>query len=399
MSPNFRQGPARPGRVVMPADDRPLVVRGARVLTPAGLETTDLTVDRSGIVGLASGEVAGNMIDADGLLVAPGFVDLQINGGFGYDFTTQPEHIWTVGTRLPAHGVTAFLPTIVSGSTTQVDAARAVLAGGPPPGYRGAVPLGLHLEGPMIRPEYRGTHPVEALSPPALGRVEGWSPAGGVRMVTIAPELDGAAAVIAELVVRGVVVSLGHSGAGYEQALSAIETGARFGTHLFNAMTGLHHRSPGLVGALLDSPQMVVGLIVDGIHLHPAAVRVAWRVKGPEGVALVTDAMAAMGMGRGSFRIGSVQVTVGDDGPRNPDGRLAGSDLTLDRAVRNLIAFTGCPVTDALTTVTLTPARLLGDHRRGVIASGARSDLVLLDDQLVVRATIVGGEPVYRAAS
>lgn len=369
------------------------------MLGPEGFETADLAVDRSGIIGLTPGEVDGSTIDARGLLVCAGFVDLQLNGGFGYDFTTEPEHIWTVGARLPAHGVTAFLPTIVSGSAVEVDAARAVLETGTPTGYRGAVPLGLHLEGPMISPEYRGTHPAEALRLPTLPLIDGWDPAGHVRMVTIAPELEGAPAVIAELVRRGVVVSLGHSGAGYEQASEAIGMGAGFGTHLFNAMTGLHHRDPGLAGALLDSSQTAVGLIVDGIHLHPAAVRVAWRAKGPQGVALVTDAMAAMGVGWGTFRIGSVDVTVGADGPRNPDGRLAGSALTLDRAVRNLVSFTGCPPSEALAAVTSTPARVLGDDRRGVLTPGARSDLVLLDQGLGVVATIIGGDLVYRAGS
>ncbi len=340
---------------------------------------------------------AAERLNAYGLLLAPGFIDLQLNGAFGLDFTAAPDTIWEVGARLPRYGVTAFLPTIVTSPLTTVAAAQRVWQAGPPPGYAGAVPLGLHLEGPFLNPAKRGAHDATQMRPPTLPDIADWSPAQGVRLVTLAPELPGAVEVIHALHQRGVLVSAGHSMADYDQAQAGLRAGVSYGTHLFNAMPTLDHRAPGLAGALLTDPQAIVGIIPDGIHLHPAIVQLIWQAKGPGQVSLVTDAMAALGWPPGRYPLGNFEVIVDETSARLSDGRLAGSILSLDQAVRNLIAFTGCTFPEAIATVTTVPARSLRLADYGVLALGARADLTLLTADMHVAATIVGGRLAWRA--
>jgi N-acetylglucosamine-6-phosphate deacetylase len=338
------------------------------------------------------------VIDADGLLLAPGFIDLQFNGGFGQDFTADPTAIWSVAAGLPRYGVTAFLPTIITSPLEKVAAGQRVVVEGRPTGYRGATPLGLHVEGPFLNPAKKGAHNPNYLRPPSLDAVRDWSPADGVRLVTLAPELPGALEVIEALSSRGVLVSAGHSMATYEQAAAGFDAGIRYGTHLFNAMPSLLHRDPGLPGALLTDERVTVGLIADGIHTHPAVVKLVWQALGPARLNLVTDAMAALGMPPGQHLLGDFVVTVDGETCRLADGTLAGSILAMDEALRNLLAFTGCSLEEALQTITTTPACAIGlAHERGQIAPGYVADLVLLSPDLHVRGTIVGGELVYAA--
>jgi N-acetylglucosamine-6-phosphate deacetylase len=286
-------------------------------------------------------------------------IDLQINGGFGCDFTSNPESIWEVGARLSEFGVTAFLPTIISSPAGTVERALEVLSGGAPTGYKGARPIGIHAEGPMLAPARRGTHLEQHLRMPSIDLVAGWTKDAGLLMVTMAPELPGARQVIERLLANQVIVALGHSAASYDEAQSGFEWGMTHVTHLFNAMPGLDHRNPGPIAAAMLRSEVTVGLIVDGIHLHPAMVAAAWRMFGPDRVALVSDAMAAAGCGDGRFRIGHAEVTVTDGRALNHEGRLAGSTLTLDQAVRNLMTFTGCSEADALGATTTVPTRIL----------------------------------------
>jgi N-acetylglucosamine-6-phosphate deacetylase len=256
----------------------------------------------------------------------------------------------------------------------------------------------LHLEGPFLNPQAHGAHDRAHLSDPSSTAIESWSRAAGVAMVTLAPELPGALHVIEELTRRDVVVAAGHSRATYDVAGEAIRAGVRHGTHLFNAMGPLGHREPGLVGALLDDPSVSVGLIADGVHVHPAMVRLAYAIKGPERrLALVTDAIAALGAGEGRYRLGSLDVEVGPTGVWLQDGTLAGTAIEPCATVRNLMAFTGCPLPDAIAGWTSTPARLLDLSRKGSIAPGFDADLVLLTEELEVRATIIDGWIVYEA--
>lgn len=321
----------------------------------------------------------------------PGFIDLQVNGLLGHDLTADPGALWVVGEALVRAGVTAFLPTLVSTAPSVIERARAVWAAGPPPGYRGARPLGWHVEGPFLVPVRRGAHAPGMLRLPDRGLIADWSPATGVRVVTLAPELPGALELVDDLVGRGVVVAAGHSNATLAEARAGFDAGIRMVTHLWNAMSPLTAREPGLVGAAIDDPRVTLSMIVDGRHIDPAVVAMTWRAAGADRVLLATDAMAGTGRRDGHFPLGSMDVTIDDGAARLPDGTLAGSTLWLDQAVRNLVAFTRATPAEAIVTVTTTPARLLG------LAPEA-SDGVELSDALEVERTIVGGDVVFERA-
>jgi N-acetylglucosamine-6-phosphate deacetylase len=380
----------------------PFRIAGGRVLVERRWVDADVEVADGAISAVeprsAERTASGpQRLEASGLSVAPGLIDLQINGAFGHDFTGNPESIWDVGAVLPRSGVTAFLPTIVSSPPDAANHAVELLAAGPPDGYVGATPLGLHFEGPMLAPSRRGAHDERYLRTPSADVIAGWSRDAGVRLVTLAPELPGAGEVIGELVANGVVVSAGHSDASFEQAVEAFAIGVTSGTHLFNAMSGFHHREPGLSGALLMETAPPSGLIVDGAHVYPGAVAAAWAARGAEGLVLVTDAVAATGVQGGTTGLTLGGQSLSTDGSviRDDTGRLAGSALTLDLAVRNLVAFTGAEPSAALVAASATPARVIREPDRGEISVGAAADLVILDDALEVVATIVGGRIAF----
>jgi N-acetylglucosamine-6-phosphate deacetylase len=378
-------------------------LQGGTVLGTDGPRTADVVIDAGHVVAVhdAAADVRaaadGQMVDTSGLVIAPGLLDLQVNGAHGIDLASEPERLWEVAAALPRYGVAGFLPTIITSPPEVVEAALATLAAGPPPDWCGATPLGLHVEGPMLNPARKGAHPAAGLRLPDPALVAGWTRQRGVALVTLAPELAGAGHVITRLRSAGVVVSAGHTDATAEELNEAVADGVAYVTHLFNAMSPLGHRAPGVVGALLADPRLVAGLIADGIHVHPTAVAAAWRALGPQRMNLVTDAIGALGMGHGTARLGDVEVTINADGVRLPDGTLAGSNVSLDQALRNLVAYTGCTAADALATVTSTPARLLGLVERAAVAPGAPAHLTVLTADLQVVATIVGGELVHRA--
>jgi len=381
-----------------------LYIKNATVYTPDRvIDHGSVLVDEGRIaaVGTAADVTAPSgaaVIDAAGLVLAPGFVELQLNGAFGHDFTEAPSTIWKVGEQITRYGVTAFLPTIITSPLETVVAGQKVVTAGRQAGYRGAVPLGLHVEGPFLNPKKKGAHNANYLRQPTLEAVAGWSPAAGISLVTMAPELPGALEVIDALAARGVAVSVGHSDATFDQAVAGFDAGARYGTHLFNAQSPLGHRDPGVPGALLSDDRVTVGFIADGVHTHRAIIKIVYKVLGPSRMSLVTDAMAALGMPAGMHKLGDYDVVVDATSARLPDGVLAGSILSLDQALRNVIEITGCTLADALAMMTTTPARLLGiEGDRGRIAPGCAGDLVLLSPDLHVRKTIVGGEVVFAA--
>jgi N-acetylglucosamine-6-phosphate deacetylase len=380
-----------------------LLIEGATALLPNGplhgaaLLAEDGRISAVGPRAKISSPSGARRIDGDGLLLAPGLIELQLNGGFGHDFTSQPESIWEVGTRLPAHGVTAFLPTIVSSPREVAARTQTVLAEGPPDGYHGAVPLGLHLEGPFLNPEAAGAHDAASLRAPDPVEATTWTAAAGVRLVTLAPELPGALDVIALLLANGVVVAAGHSRAGYEEGVAGIGAGIRYGTHLFNAMPALDRREPGLIGALLEDERVTVGLIPDGIHVHPSLIRLVHTLVGAARFSAVTDATAALGMPDGDYRLGDHPLTLEEGAVRRPDGRLGGSALAPDDALRRLAEMTGDEPWDVLAAMTSVPATLLGmSAERGVLAPGARADLVLFTPDLDPVSTFVGGQLAYQ---
>jgi N-acetylglucosamine-6-phosphate deacetylase len=365
-------------------DDGVVLVDG-RLITAVG-RRADVLIPRD-----------ARLLSGRGLILAPGFVDLQVNGAFGHDFTLDPATIWEASRYLPRFGVTAFAPTLVSCPPPTIAQAQEVLGRRSTSElWRGAWPVGLHLEGPFLNPEQRGAHDPAYLQLPTMQLAEEWRPARGVRMVTLAPELPGALRVAEYLAQRGVRVGAGHSSASYEDARAGFDAGIRYVTHLFNSMTPLHHRSPGLAAAAMEDERVTMGLIADGRHVHPAFIRIAWR-SAPGRLNLVSDATAALGAGPGTYHLGESEIKAADERVRLADGTLAGTMLSLDRAVRNLVRLADATIQQALTAATTIPAALVGlDGRKGRIAPGYDADMVLLSPDLRVQMTIVLGEVVYQ---
>lgn len=352
-------------------------------------------------VAVVGGRVAATpasgapVYDASGLHVLPGFLDLQVNGAVGIDLTLEPERLWEVAAALPRFGVTAFLPTVITSSPDARWRALAVLAGGPPAGWSGAVPLGLHLEGPMIAAARKGAHPEAWLRPPSTDLVEGWSREAGVVMVTLAPELPGALDVVDALVAGGVVVAVGHTEASAAEVAEAVDRGAQVVTHLGNAMPPLGGRVPGPVGAALADERLVAGVIADGHHLDPATLAAYRNALGRDRFLVVTDCTAALGMPDGPARLGDQSVLVSAGTVRLEDGTLAGSAADLAQCLRVLRTATGCSLADAVAGCTRVAAGVVGDPARGHLGVGARGDLTLVDDDLHVVATIVAGRLLH----
>jgi N-acetylglucosamine-6-phosphate deacetylase len=375
-----------------------LRIVGGAVYSPYGFTERTLTIV-DGTIGeagdLDSTESVPD-IDASELFVAPGFIDLQINGGFGIDLMTEPENVWSLGRQLPQNGVTGFLPTIISSPPTATNMMLESLARRPAD-YLGAEPLGAHFEGPMLSPKRPGAHPIEHLVLPKPELIEGWSRERGLALVTIAPELSGALDVIEQLVEMNVTVSAGHSNASTAEAHAGFDAGITMVTHLFNAMAPLGHRSPNLAGVTLAERHLTAGLIVDGVHVDPVVVAAAWNAKGPSGIALVTDAVSAMGQAPGRYGLADRTITSDGISVRNGDGNLAGSVLTMDRAVRNLVSYSKCEPYEAITSATTTPADLIRETRRGRLAPGSAADIVLLDKNLEVQMTFCSGKLAHVA--
>lgn len=340
------------------------------------------------------GADVGRVIDGSGMAAAPGFIELQLNGIGGLDFTGDPDSIARVGTAPARYGVTAYLPTIVTSLPGTVERALdAVRVAGD---ESVPVPLGLHVEGPYLSARRAGAHDPALLRDPDPAEIAGWLDSGALRIVTLAPERDGALHAIERLVAGGVVVSIGHTDTDASTTARAIAAGATYATHLFSAMSPLHHRAPGAPGALLADDRVTLGLILDGHHLDPTVVSLVARLA-PGRISLVSDAIAALGLGDGEHRLGGRIVEVRDGAARLPDGTLAGSVVGLDACVRAFAAITGSGRA-AIAAVTEAPARLLGDRDRGRLEVGARADLVLLDEGLGVRMTIVGGAVAFEAS-
>lgn len=323
------------------------------------------------------------LVSTNGIL-APGLIDVHVHALDGAGMLdADAVDVAGLGRALARRGVTGFLATTV---TSPVDALERALANVPPVGtVDGARCLGVHLEGPWLSSARPGAQPVQHLVAPDLTDLDRLLAAGPVAMVTIAPELPGATDVVRAASARGVVVALGHSDATYDDACAAVAAGARHVTHCFNAMSPLHHRRPGLAGAALDLDDLTVEAIGDGVHLHPAVLRLMWRARGARRVCLVSD---AVDLG------GDTGLSPSPDGAlRRADGVLAGSAIALDRAVRNAVSW-GIPLSDALTMASTTPASVLRRDDLGRIAVGARADLVVFDADLQVRTVIVDGDVV-----
>src|SRR5438067_3847533 len=314
-----------------------------------------------GDVEVADGRVVGLGLGGGGRgLAIPGFVDLQVNGFGGVDFLDADAGGYRrAGEALLETGVTAYLPTLI---TTPEQQLRAAMAEVPNGNARPRV-LGMHLEGPFLSPNRLGTHEASARRDPDPALLDRLLAAGPVRLMTLAPELPGADILIDRLVESGVVASLGHTDATAAEANAAFDRGARSVTHLFNAMRPFLHRDPGIVGAALTRDDVVVSIILDGIHLAPETALTAWRAARGR-LALVTDAITGAGAADGSYSLGNLDVHVHEGTVRGPDGVLAGSVLTMIEALRNLLEL-GVPFGDAVQAATSTPARVLGEPELG----------------------------------
>lgn len=359
-----------------------LTIRGA---VDAAGHPVEIAISDGLIVGR---KIDSPIIDAGGLTAVPGFIDIQVNGGWGHDFTENPASIWDVGSLLPSTGVTAFCPTIITAPHDRIEAAQKAMLNRPD-GYIGAEPIGLHLEGPHLSHEGRGTHPSQHLVDPADTRIL----PDQVAIATLAPELDGALDLITKLVMGDIVVSIGHSAATAEQSKAAIDAGATLGTHIFNAMPPIGGRTPGIAGTLLTDKRVRFGVIVDNVHLADETVKLIW-LAAPDRVILVTDSIAAMGMPSGQYDIGGIPVTVANGAVRNADGNLAGSVLTMDEGLRNIVSTAGVSLDVAIKALTSTPAAALNRPDIGSLEPGSRGDVVLMSDGEVV-CTVVGGNVAF----
>jgi N-acetylglucosamine-6-phosphate deacetylase len=383
----------------------------ARFVALRGQVVTDYEVWPEGSVLLEGGSIrdvspdnsllgdAGEVHEHDNSLLLPGFVDLQVNGAFDVDVATEPSRVAELSQGLLSTGTTAYLPTIISSLESLYEEVLPELAVADGGRISGAEVLGVHLEGPFINLEKRGAHAAVHVVSPDPGLLARLLDLAPVRMITLAPELEGSGELMTLAANRGVAVSAGHSNAAFDLAYEAFDASVAGVTHLFNAMSAMHHREPGLPGAAFAHPRVVCGLIADGFHVHPEMVGLAFRMLGPDRVCLTTDAIAATSMGDGEYRLATRTVYMDGGVPRLGSGAIAGSVLTMNEAFRNILAFTGCTIPEAARMASTTPARLVGEGRRkGRLTPGYDADVTVLAPDLSVETTWRGGERVYEKA-
>jgi N-acetylglucosamine-6-phosphate deacetylase len=393
-----------------------IVLSGADLVLPDRiLSPGTLVIDGGRIAEIRSDAASGHLGTLHNHSIVPGFIDVHVHGVEGFDALDGGDAIASIAARLPRYGVTAFCPTTVACDPDMLRVAlEQVRRARETPIARSARVLPAHLESNFINAEYGGAQPRACLRRPAdaLGYSADEQATGAfgaadilaeivrampdVGIVTLAPELDGGIDLVEWLVSRGHRVSLGHSGATYEQALAAIAAGARHATHLFNRMSPLNHRAPGLVGAVLQTDEVAAELICDGVHVHPGVLRAAIAAKRPSRIIAITDATAAAGLHTGAHAaLGGQRITAGASAAHLDDGTLAGSILTMDRAFEMLVGTVGLSLVDASTICSTTPARELQLVGHGILAEDAVADLVVLGPELEVVQTYIGGQLVY----
>lgn len=376
------------------------VLTNAKLYTPFNIiEPATVVIENGRIKRVLEGK-SEEGINLEGKILVPGFVDTHIHGCCGYDTNDGTvESFLRMGESLVKYGVTSFIPTTVTASHEELLKASIAVAEAmnvQKRELRGARILGLHLEGPYINVEAKGAQNPAFIRKPDFNEfLEYWMASkGNIREITLAPEIEGALEFIGKVSELGVIVQIGHTRATYEETKRGIIAGAKKATHLFNAMRGFHHREPGTVGACLESDDVYLELICDLIHVSAVAIKLVYKVAGPERIVLITDAISAAGLPDGKYELGGLRVVVKEGICRLEDGTLAGSTLTMDKAVKNLVKI-GIPLRDVLIMATATPARALGRADIGVIKPGSNADLVVLNEKLEVEKTYIGGHPVF----
>ncbi|MFI5225168.1 MAG: N-acetylglucosamine-6-phosphate deacetylase [Candidatus Limnocylindrales bacterium] len=337
--------------------------------------------------------VGGPIFGSPTSRIVPGLIDIQVNGAFGHDFADPTADVESIARSVPRFGITGFVPTIVTSAPSVYPAALANLRRVSHPGE--ARVLGTHVEGPFISPRQHGTHDPAYLRLPDTVEAEGWLEAGDIRWLTLAPELPGALELVRFLVDRGVRVSIGHTDATWAESAAAVDAGATMATHVFNAMRPLHHRDPGVVGHVLAT-SLTAGFIGDGQHLAFDTIRLLARVKAPDELVLVTDALAGLGMPAGRHVLAGREYRSDGTVGRLPDGTLSGSLLPLNLALRNLVREVGLEPAVAIRFATLNPARAIGcAEDMGRVAVGRPADIAVLGDDWSVEATLIGGAVAF----
>ena len=380
-----------------------LVLTNATCVTPFRVAKNRTVVIRDGIIekiaGPAfSGASEDDVRDVEGHFILPGFVDVHAHGALGYEFADAELPVEGAVDFLYCHGVTGLLPTLHPRPMDEFKGAMARMADRCLSGPARKLLLGIHSEGPFLNPEMCGGADREAFCKPSLEIWRQLQNAGQsqIKMLTVAPELPGAMPVIRAIVQEGVAVSAGHSNAGYEIALSAVEQGLSMTTHTFNAMEGLSSRRPNILLAALREPELSAQLNAEGIHVHPLFMRLLYRLKGAEGIILTSDLHPGCGLPPGTHTVGDLTVETDGEIIRYPNGTIVGSALPLDQSVRTMVHQVGVPLTEAARMASLNPARCIGiGDRKGRIAPGYDADLVVMDRDLSVVMTVAEGRPVY----
>ncbi len=386
-----------------------MIIRHGIVFTSHGFEpnySTRIDGERIAEIGPDSAVTAANgeqSLDAQGGFVVPGFVDVHVHGAAGYDtMDASAEALAGMAAFFARHGVTSFLATTITAPRAATLAAIRAVASYRESPHSGARLIGLHLEGPYLNRAAKGAQPEQFCRAPDVAELDEFAAAGPVRLISLAPELPGAEACVRAAVSRGIHVAVGHTQATYEQVEEAAAWGVDHAAHTFNAMTGLHHRQPGAVGAILTDDRLVAEIIADGIHLHPAVIALAVRAKTPTRMALITDAIRATGLPEGIYDLGGQDVIVRNgscwliDASGGASRTLAGSTLTLEAGLRNAMLATGLSLAEALPMATTTPAASIGMAGQiGTLAPGYLADIALLDQAGRVQLTVVGGRVVY----
>jgi N-acetylglucosamine-6-phosphate deacetylase len=379
------------------------VITAEKLLTPDEIVPAPVVVIEDGVIASIasrgdSAAPAGETQDYPGATLVPAFFDVHIHGSGGADVMEATQSsLATIGHFLARHGVGSYLATTVSAPVDTTLRSLCGLAKLIGLDINGARPLGIHMEGPFISHAKRGAHAERDLQLPTVALFNRmWEASEGhIRLMTIAPELPGADEVIARAVEVGVRVSLGHSNAGTGDALRGVEAGAVSATHTYNAMRRFDHRDPGILGVVLDRAELFAEIICDGLHVNPTVVRMFWKEKGSERAILVTDAMSATGMPDGNYRLGELEVRVKDGKCIVGEDTLAGSTLTMDRAVQNFVAFTGVEFGAVTALATRNPARMTGlDTQVGTLDAGRSADLTVLSPEGKVVEAILRGQPV-----